>query len=62
MTERLNHTIKILEKVSFNKDLFIKEVTKAIKFLLPFEIDQLKEWIADFTKNKSDLEDIIVIL
>lgn len=62
MTERLNHTIKILEKVSFNKDLFLKEITKAIEFLLPFEIDKLKEWIADFTKNKSDLEDIIVIL
>jgi len=62
MTERLNHTIKILEKVSFSKDLFLKEITKAIEFLLPFEIDKLKEWIADFTKNKSDLEDIIVIL
>lgn len=62
MTERLNHTIKILEKVSFNKDLFLKEITKAIEFLLPFEIDKLKEWIADFTKNKSDLEDIVVIL
>ena len=62
MTERLNHTIKILEKVSFSKDLFLKEIIKAIEFLLPFEIDKLKEWIADFTKNKSDLEDIIVIL
>lgn len=62
MTERLNHTIKILEKVSFNKDLFIKEITKAIEFLLPFEIDKLKEWIANFTKNKSELEDIIIIL
>ncbi len=60
MTEQLNHTIKILEKVSFNKDLFLKEITKAIAFLLPFEIDKLKEWIADFTKNKSELEDIVV--
>lgn len=62
MTEQLNHTIKILEKVSFSKDLFIKEITKAIKFLLPFEIEKLKEWIENFTKNKSELEDIVVIL
>ncbi len=32
MTEQLNHTIKILEKVSFSKDLFLKEITKAIEF------------------------------
>lgn len=61
MTERLNHTIKILEKVSFSKDLFLKEIKKAIELLLPFEIDQLKQWISDFTKNKSELEDIVVI-
>lgn len=62
MTEQLNHTIKILEKVSFSKDLFLKEIKKAINFLLPFEIDQLKEWIADFTKNKTELEGIMVYL
>ena len=62
MTEQLNHTIKILEKVSFSKDLFLKEIKKAINFLLPFEIDQLNEWIADFTKNKTELEGIMVYL
>jgi len=62
MTERLNHTINILEKVSFSKDLFIKEVNKAFAFLLPFEIDQLKEWIANFTKNKSEFEDVLALV
>ncbi|UUV20655.1 hypothetical protein MG290_04845 [Flavobacterium sp. CBA20B-1] len=62
MTERLIHTIKILEKVSFNKDLFIKEFTKAINFLLPFEIDQLKEWIIDYTKNKTEFEEVLALV
>lgn len=62
MTERLSHTINILEKVSFSKDLFIKEVNKAIDFLLPFEIDQLKKWIIDFTKNKTDFEDVLALV
>ncbi|WKW47603.1 hypothetical protein P3875_05990 [Myroides sp. JBRI-B21084] len=62
MTERLSHTIKILEKVSFNKDLFIKEFTKAINFLLPFEIDQLKEWIVDYTKNKTEFKDVLLLV
>lgn len=62
MTERLNHTINILEKVSFSKDLFIKEVNKAIALLLPFEVDQLKKWIIDFTKNKSEFEDLLVLV
>lgn len=62
MTERLTHTIKILEKVSFNKDLFIKEFTKAINFLLPFEIEQLKEWIIDYTKTNSEVKDVLLLV
>lgn len=62
MTERLNHTINILEKVSFSKHLFIKEVNKAIALLLPFEVDQLKKWIVDFTKNKSEFNDVLALV
>jgi len=60
MTDRLKHTIKVLEKVSFSKDLFVKEVTKALDILLPYEIEKLKEWIANFTKNKADFEEVLV--
>ncbi|WLD24834.1 hypothetical protein NU10_05500 [Flavobacterium dauae] len=62
MTEQLNHTIKVLEKVSFSKDLFIKEVNKAINILLPFEIEQLKKWIVDFTKNNTDFREVLVLV
>lgn len=34
----------ILSKVSFDKRLFEKELKKAIKALVPREVDVLKEW------------------
>jgi len=62
MTESLNHTIRILEKVSFSKDLFVKEFSKAIKILLPYEIDQLKEWIRNFTKTRTEFKDVLALV
>ena len=62
MTESLNHTINILEKVSFNKDLFVKEISKSIKVLLPYEIDQLREWIINFTKTKTEFKDVLSLV
>lgn len=60
MSERLSHTIHILEKVSFNKDLFVKEVNKAFDILLPYEIEQLKEWIKNFAKNNIEFKEVLV--
>lgn len=60
MTDRLKHTIKVLEKVSFSKDLFVKEITKALDILLPYEIEKLKEWIVNFTKNKAEFKEVLV--
>lgn len=34
----------ILGKVSFSKELFEKELRKAIKMLVPNEVEQLKDW------------------
>lgn len=62
MTERLNHTIEILEKVSFSKDLFVKELNKAINYLLPFEVDVLKKWIINFVSNKHDFNDVLKLV
>jgi len=62
MTERLNHTIEILEKVSFSKDLFVKELNKAINYLLPFEVDVLKKWIINFVSNKQDFNDVLKLV
>ena len=40
---------------SFNTDLFCKELDKALKRLLPYEIDELTIWLKQFTANKPDL-------
>lgn len=45
----------ILKKVSFNSVLFCKELDKAIARLLPYEIDELRLWLVEFTKEKPEL-------
>ncbi len=47
---------KILEKVSFDAKLFSKELNKAIHSLLPYELEQLKDWLLNFTKEKPELK------
>jgi len=40
----LEYVKTILKKVSFNKDLFEKELRKALKMLVPEELKLLKRW------------------
>jgi hypothetical protein len=40
----LEYTKTILEKVSFDKSLFEKELKKAIKYLLEPELRELEQW------------------
>ena len=40
----LKYTKEILTKVSFDAKLFEKELKKAIKLLIPGEINELKQW------------------
>ena len=40
----LKYTKVILMKVSFDAQLFEKELKKAIKLLIPGEINELKQW------------------
>lgn len=40
----LKYTKEILTKVSFDAQLFEKELKKAIKLLIPGEIYELKRW------------------
>ncbi|WBX75288.1 hypothetical protein PG911_11525 [Tenacibaculum ovolyticum] len=49
------YTKTVLKKVSFNTDLFKKELEKALNRLLPYEIDELAIWLRQFTANKPDL-------
>ena len=50
-----DYTKSVLERVSFDVKLFRKELEKAIQSLLSYEIEQLKEWLFSFTKERPDL-------
>lgn len=49
------YTKTILDKVSFNSDLFCRELEKALNRLLPFEVDELIIWLKQYTANKPEL-------
>ncbi len=56
------YTKTILEKVSFNKELFKKELEKAVNRLLPYEIKELYQWLKEFTLNKPELQLCLVLV
>tara|TARA_R110001583_G_scaffold4351_4_gene25257 strand:- start:18072 stop:18269 length:198 start_codon:yes stop_codon:yes gene_type:complete len=56
------YTKTVLEKVSFNKELFKKELEKAVNRLLPYEIKELYYWLREFTLNKPDLHTYLVLV
>lgn len=51
-----SYTKEILERVSFDPSLFTKELKKALKVLLPYEVEQLREWLENFTTAKPELK------
>ncbi len=56
------YTKKVLESVSFDPLLFYKELEKAIKILLPYEIEELRVWLASFVQEKPELSDCISLI
>ncbi len=44
MLSMLEYIKTILQKVSFDRNLFEKELSKAIRMLIPKEVRQLKRW------------------
>ncbi|AOZ98205.1 MULTISPECIES: hypothetical protein [Flavobacterium] len=57
-----DYTKSILERVSFDPVLFCKELEKAVKTLLPYELEQLKEWLMSFIIEKPELKPSLVIV
>lgn len=51
----IEYTKTILAKVSFDPNLFCKELKKAMDRLLPYEVEELKVWLDGYTKNKPEL-------
>lgn len=56
------YTKNILERVSFDPALFCKELEKALKLLLPYEIEQLTEWLLSFTDEKPELRQCLIYI
>ena len=57
-----DYTKAVLERVSFDPALFSKELKKAIKNLLPYELEQLKKWLLYFTSEKPELQPCLSIV
>ncbi|NJB82649.1 hypothetical protein [Wenyingzhuangia aestuarii] len=54
--EMYSYTLTILEKVSFDLDLFVNELNKATKRLLPHEVSELQLWLNKFVFMNPHLE------
>jgi len=57
-----DYTKSVLERVSFDPILFCKELEKAIKALLPYEMDLLREWLLTFIIEKPELKQCLLIV
>ncbi len=58
----LEYTKEVLRKVSFDARLFSRELKKAIERLLPTELEELKQWLVQFTTDKPELQPSLVYL
>lgn len=58
----LEYTKTILDKVSFDVTLFCKEVEKAVKRLLPHEIQELEDYIMALIYQNPELNQCLIYL
>lgn len=58
----LDYTKEILKKVSFDTQLFTRELAKAVKILKPHEIDELKEFTRALCRSKPELEASLIYI
>ena len=56
------YTKTVLKKVSFNIELFSIELKKAVKRLLPHEIEELKIWLKNYINEKPELNVCLVLI
>jgi len=57
-----DYTKTVLKKVSFDPSLFCKELQKALKRLLPHEIEELKIWINSLVTANPQLDQCLIYL
>jgi len=57
-----DYTKSVLSKVSFDVNLFCRELEKALTRLLPHEIEELKLWIDGLVRDRPELDKCLVYL
>lgn len=57
-----DYTKTILERVSFDPLLFCKELQKALKSLLPYEVEQLTDWLLKYTNERPELKQCLILV
>jgi hypothetical protein len=56
------YTKTVLNKVSFDVNLFCREVKKALQRLLPYEIEELKLFILTLIRQNPQLNQCLIYL
>lgn len=56
------YTKTVLKKVSFDTNLFCKELEKALQRLLPYEIEELKIFINSLILQNPELNQCLIYL
>lgn len=57
-----DYTKTVLDKVSFDVNLFCKELQKALKRLMPDEIEELKMFVDGLIRQKPELNQCLIYL
>ncbi len=52
----------VLENVSFDPKLFYKELQKAMNHLLPYDLDQLAQWVNGYVQGKPELKESLILI
>lgn len=58
----MEYTKTVLDKVSFDTNLFCKEVQKAVQRLLPYEVEELKIFILSLIQQNPELNQCLIYL
>lgn len=56
------YTKEVLQRVSFDVQLFSKEVQKAVKRLLPYEVQELRIFVERLVKSNPQLQPSLLYL
>jgi len=57
-----DYTKSVLERVSFDPALFVRELKKAVKALLPYELEMLRKWLDYFTSSRPELKPYLFVV